>query len=212
MTFRDAMLASLDKSSRAVVYAELDVRGCKAELKKRDLPVAPVKTAVRGVINGVRVTGPMNGVRVVAPGPPTKFGVLDCRLALALDDLTKLLGKHEVVALRIDNFYRQNARLAGRRKPSQHAYGLAIDLTNLTLASGKVLETSMWGAEIGDVPCGPAAVMKAPTADAITLRNLICAVGRTGLFHTILTPSFNAAHQSHFHLDIKRESSFVSVR
>jgi hypothetical protein len=44
----------------------------------------------------------------------------------------------------------------GRRKPSQHSYGHAIDIVSMTLADGRVLVVEDdWRGTIGDKPCGP---------------------------------------------------------
>ncbi len=212
VTFREAMPEALDANAPARRYADLSASRCRAEVAKRDLPVAPVKSSQRGVVAALRITGPMNGVNIVTPPSSTKFGVLDCRLALVIDDLTKTLEAAGVVRVSIDNLYRPGAKLPGKKKSSQHALGLAVDVNTFELGDGRVLATSAWGATIGETPCGPDAVMASPNADAVDLRNLVCAIGRAGLFHTVLTPSYDAAHQSHFHFDIKSDTSRVSVR
>lgn len=211
-TFRDAMPETLDARAPAVAYGGLSASQCKAEVKRRELAVAPVKSPQRGVSGALKVTGVLNGVRVIVPPDSTKFGVLDCRLALVLDDLTKTLAKSNVVSMRIDNFYRPGAKLPGRKKDSQHAHGLAMDIVSFELADGRELAVTDWGAKIGEVPCGPDAVAALPSAESVDLRNLVCAIGRAGLFNTMLTPSFDAAHQSHFHFDIKPDSARLTVR
>ncbi|NUO54123.1 MAG: hypothetical protein HOV80_35195 [Polyangiaceae bacterium] len=212
ITFRGPLPSSLGATSPAVKYADMSQGACKAEVKKRDLPVIPLKTAQRGVSGGLRIDGSMNGVKIVAPPSSTKFGILDCRLALVIDDFTKALHESGVVRLTIDNMYRPHAKLPGRRKASQHAFGLAIDITSFQLEDGRVLSTADWGASIGEVPCGPDAVMASPTAAGIDVRNLVCSVARAGLFNTMLSPSYDAAHQSHFHFDIKSDTTRLSVR
>jgi hypothetical protein len=160
---------------------------CRAEVERRKLAVAPVKSTQRGVVAAVRITGPMNGVRIITPPSTTKFGVLDCRLALAIDDLTKALETARVAKIAVDNLYRPGAKLPGKRKSSQHAFGLALDVSSFELDDGRVLAPGAWGAAIGEIACGPEAVMASPTAEAIELRNLVCSIGRAGLFHTVLT-------------------------
>ncbi|MFO0552113.1 MAG: extensin family protein [Polyangiaceae bacterium] len=210
VTFREVLPTSLDKSSPAFRYASMTSEACAKAVAKRDLPAARAKNAAPGIGRAMRITGPMNGVRLAVP--TQKFGMLDCRLVLALDDLTKLLAARGVVAVEVDNFYRVNAKIAGRKKKSQHAFGLAADITSFELASGERLTTKDWGAVIGEVPCGPDAVMAAPTAASIEVRNLVCEVARSGIFNTLLSPSFNADHQSHFHFDLKKDSTTLTVR
>jgi hypothetical protein len=129
-------------------------------------------------------------------------------LALALADLAGLLTKHGVDEVRVDNMYRPHAHLPGKKKPSQHSYGLAVDLTRLKRQDGSelVVERDFQG-NIGQPVCGEAAPEGGSlSAEAGSLRDLICDVARSGLFHHILTPNHDAAHRDHFHLDIARGS------
>jgi hypothetical protein len=210
MTFRGEMPSAIAATDPAARNANASSEHCRKEVQRRGLPVVRVKSAAKGIADSVRLTGPMHDVTIVVP--QGKHGLLDCRLALALDDLTAALSELGVKKIVVDNFYRPGAKLPGQKKPSQHAHGLAIDLNTLELRDGRVLSTADWGASIGEIPCGPDAVMAEPTAARVDVRNLMCEVGRRRLFHTVLTPSFNAAHASHFHLDIKRDSTFASVR
>lgn len=199
--------------SAATRYAGLSERDCTKELKQRSLPIEPSKEAAGGVASPLRVKGPMHGVRILTAPAPSKFGILDCRMALALDDLAKLAATHDVVEIRIDSFYRANAKIAGRKKKSQHSHALAADIVSFKLADGRMLTVpDDWHAEIGTVACGPDAVLENPDDDAIALRNLVCDVARSGVFHHVLTPSYNAAHQSHFHFDIERGAKGSRVK
>lgn len=192
------------KSSKASRAAGLSTAQCLAEVSKRKLGVTRFKGAKAGVAAPVRVTGPLNGVRFVTPGSKSPYGILDCRLALALGDLAEVLKKHDVVEVRVDNMYRPRAHLPGKKKPSQHSYGLAIDMTRFKLQDGTelVVERDFEGA-IGEPVCGAGARAELGPA-ASKLRDLICDVARSELFHHILTPNHDAAHKDHFHLDIAR--------
>jgi hypothetical protein len=192
------------KSSPASRWASLSGAQCLAEAGRRKLGLSRWKGAALGVSTPVRVKGPIGGVRFVTPGAKSPYGILDCRLALALDDLAQVLKRHDVVEVRVDNMYRPRAHLPGKKKPSQHSYGLAIDLTRLKRADGTELIVERdFGGAIGEPVCGEAARAELP-GDAGALRNLICDVARSGLFHHILTPNHDAAHRDHFHLDIAR--------
>lgn len=192
------------KASPASRWASLSGAQCLAEAGRRKLGLVRWKGAALGVSTPVRVKGPIGGVRFVTPGARSPYGILDCRLALVLDDLAQVLKRHNVVEVRVDNMYRPRAHLPGKKKPSQHAYGLAIDLTRLKRADGTelVVERDFDGA-IGEPVCGQGARAELP-GDASALRNLICDVARSGLFHHILTPNHDLAHRDHFHLDIAR--------
>lgn len=193
------------KSSKASRLASLSASQCWAELGRRKLTgVTRFKGAKAGVAAPVRLTGPINGVRFLTPGARSPYGVLDCRLAVTLAELAQVLRRHDVIEVRVDNMYRPRARLPGRRKPSQHSYGLAIDMTRFKLADGSelIIERDFEGA-IGEPVCGTGARAELSLA-ATRLRDLICDVARSELFHHILTPNHDAAHRDHFHLDIAR--------
>ena len=193
------------KSSKASRLASLSTSQCRAELGRRKLSgVTRFKAAKAGVAAPVRLTGPVNGVRFLTPGAKSPYGILDCRLAVTLAELAEVLRRHDVIEVRVDNMYRPRAHLPGRKKPSQHSYGLAIDMTRFKLADGSelIVERDFEGA-IGEPVCGAGARSELSKA-AAQLRDLICDVARSELFHHILTPNHDAAHRDHFHLDIAR--------
>jgi hypothetical protein len=194
------------KTSQASRWAGLSPGQCLAEVARRKLGVTRFRGAAVGVATPVRVTGPIAGVRFVTPGKKSPYGILDCRLALALSELAEVLARYDVVEVRVDNMYRPRAHLPGRKKPSQHSYGLAIDMTRLKRRDGSelVIERDFQGA-LGEPVCGEGARARPElSSDAGVLRDLICDVARSGLFHHILTPNHDAAHRDHFHLDIAR--------
>jgi hypothetical protein len=195
----------LSKDAPAMRNANLSVGQCRKELVRRKLPMKRQRSGVKGIAEEYRMDGPLGGVTFLTPRAPSQYGLFDCRLGLTLDDLAKVLAEHGVVKVRIDNLYRQGARLPGRRKKSQHSYGLAIDLVAFTLGDGTLLDVETdWGSGIGRAACGEAATLDTPTERSVPLRNLACDIARVGLFHHILTPGHDAAHRNHLHLDIKR--------
>jgi hypothetical protein len=195
----------LARDAPALRAANLSPSACLAELKQRKLPFERAGGAAAGIAAPVRVTGPIRGIRFVTPGKKSVYGKLDCRLALVLDELATVLERHGVASVRVDNAYRPKAHLPGRRTSSQHRYGLALDVTAFELADGGVLSVeSDWHGEIGTEPCGADAKFFDAEPRAIALRDLVCEIARSGLFHHILTPSYNAAHRDHVHFDIKR--------
>jgi len=196
----------VEKTSLASRWVGLSPGQCLAEVARRRLGVTRFRGAAVGVATPVRVTGAIGGVRFVTPGAKSPYGILDCRLALALSDFAELLKRHDVVEVRVDNMYRPHAHLPGKAKPSQHSFGLAIDMTRLKRSDGSewVVERDFQGA-IGEPVCGAGARPSTElSADAGALRDFICDVARSGLFHHILTPNHDAAHKDHFHLDIAR--------
>jgi hypothetical protein len=187
---------------------------CREEVRRRKLAVTLLGGGVSGVASAVRVSGELSGVRFVGPGRKSVYGILDCRLAVVLDELAKLLATKGVAAVHVDNFYRPRSRLPGRRKKSQHAYGLAIDIYGFTLADGTtlVVERDFHGT-IGSTPCGPDAD-RGPDGkpQAVALRNLTCAIAQSRLFNHLLTPGYDRAHSNHLHADIQRGAQGYGLR
>jgi hypothetical protein len=212
-TYLEPLPKRLDPSAPAARYGKLDARACRAEAERRGLPVALDREARPGVDAPVRITGPMNGVAIAVPPTSSKHGVLDCRVALLLDEWTRALAAEGIAKLVVDNAYRPGAKLPGnKRKPSQHALGLALDVTRFETREGARLSVDDWGAAIGETPCGPGAVLRDPSATRVAVRNLVCATARAGYFQTLLTPSHDAAHRSHFHFDLQEDRDQLVVR
>jgi hypothetical protein len=203
---------SLPKSS-ATRLANLSPGQCSAELRRRGIKSKRAGRAAPGVATPLRLDAVLRGVRFVTPGQKSVYGILDCRLALALDELAQVLAQRGVVEVHVDNMYRPKAKLPGRHKPSQHSYGLAVDIYGFTLDSGKKLEVEAdWQGDIGSPPCGPDSCVQGDRDESVTLRNVFCDVARSGVFHHLLTPSYDAAHKNHLHLDIKRGSRELLVK
>ncbi|MEZ4374970.1 MAG: extensin family protein [Polyangiaceae bacterium] len=209
---------ALAATSFARRFANLSPGQCMKQLRAAKLPVKHWGGPAKGIANPHKLDGALAGVKFVFPGGKSPFGVLDCRLVLALNEFARVLAAHSVVRVQLDNMYRPHSRLPRHhrgkpRNPSQHSYGLAADITRFWLADGSVLSVEDdWHGELGAPACGPDAVLNEPDADSIRLRNLVCAVAREGIFNHMLTPGFNAAHRNHFHFDIKRDADYQALR
>jgi hypothetical protein len=188
----------------------LSGEACEAELRRRKVPFTSARGEAPGVDRPVRIGGALRGVETHEPGPASLWHrstreILDCRLALALDDFSAILAKHGVVEVVQASLYRKNARIAGRGTPSQHAFGRALDLAVMRKADGTRLDIKRdWHSVIGDRSCGAEATAPRDASPAAReLRVIACEAAAAGIFHLILTPSFNAAHRDHLHLDIE---------
>lgn len=197
----------------AMRLANLSPAECRKLLAERELPVERWRGPAPGIATPLRIAGPFLGIEFRVPPAKTPYGLLDCRLALALYEMSSVLAEHGVVSIRIDNFYRPRARLPRRKKLSQHAHGLAADVVEFTLEDGEVLNVERdWRGVQGEPPCGPEARLVEDSDRAVRLRNLVCALASRGVFHHILTPCYDAAHRDHLHLDIKRDAKWFGVR
>lgn len=198
-------------SAPALRYAALEPAACRAELKKRGVPHV-VEGATNGVDLPIRLTGNLHGVDVHGLEPPAKratspWEILDCRLALALDDLTALLAKHDVVEAIHMSMYRPPPK--GEKKHARHSAALAIDLGTLVRKDGTKLSVlADWHGHIGAKTCGPGAAPQPPTKEALELRAILCEVYDAQLFNVVLTPNYNKPHANHFHLEVTRGVSW----
>jgi hypothetical protein len=144
----------------------------------------------RGVETPVLIEGPIGGVRywTVGAGPM----VSDCRLALALVKVSPELRGLGISAVRFSGAYSYRMARVGRL--SLHAYGLALDVHEVT-AYGKSYVVAK------DFARGLA---NGCATDAPVLNRLACRMAQLRLFQELLTPDSNADHRDHLHLAIAR--------
>ncbi len=206
-------LENASQGAPALRYAALDRATCEAELTKRGASFDRVDSA-RGVVAPIRLRGPLSGVTYRGLEPAAKrktspYEILDCRLALALDDLAKVLAKHDVVEVVHYSMYRPPPGKAPMAKPGRrHSGALAIDLGAMTTKDGRTLfvEKDFHGG-IGQKPCGP----KAP-GNPSELRSVYCEIADAQLFNVMLSPDYNWAHRNHFHLEVTAGVRWLLVR
>lgn len=196
----------LPPNAPALRIANLSPAQCRAEVKRRKLPFKRDRRPTPGVATALRFTEPIHEVTFLAAGYRSKFGVMDCRLALAFVQLAEVLYAHGVTRMEMGTIYRIKAKLPSH-KPSQHAHGLAADVVGFKLYDDRELVVERdWQGEIGAPACGPDASLLQTTENSVTLRNLVCEIARRGIFHHLLTPNFNRAHHDHLHVDVKRDA------
>jgi hypothetical protein len=209
------VMPSVDRrDAPAREIANLSPRACRDRVRAAKLPVKPAGGAP-GVATPMRLDGPLHGVTFRGPGAKNKHSIMDCRLVLALDAFAEVLAPHGVTDVYYGNTYRPKARFRGLRgrKPSQHAYALAMDIVRFDLRDGTVLRVEAdYHGKLGTPSCGPDAVITERTPAAVVFRNIVCDVARAGVFHHMLTPSYDPAHRTHFHFDIQRDGIWVTVR
>jgi len=201
----------------AVRYAGLDPSSCAATLIARGVPFAPVDTA-RGVLAPIRLTGPIHGVAFHSALSASQRGIspyeiLDCRLALALDDFAKILEQHGVREVVHLSMYRPPPKgWSVGRIGGQHGGGLAIDAAEFKKEDGTTLDVDRdFAGRIGDHTCGPTAVQP-PTVPSAELRSIVCEAAEQHLFHVELTPDYNQRHKNHFHLEVTANVRWFLVR
>lgn len=190
----------------AVRYAAMTQDVCEAELTSRGIPFT--RESAKGVLAPVRLGGPLHGVTFrtnlrEAARATTIWEILDCRLALALDDFSKILEAHDIVEVRHYSMHRAAPKSWPDDKiGKQHIGGLALDAAHFVKSDGSALDVlDDFKGRRGRKVCGK----KAPagkTPAARELREIVCSAVDAGLFNVVLTPNYNRAHRNHFHLEV----------
>lgn len=198
-------------------YAAMSAARCKAELTARGVAFSPVERAP-GVLAPVRLPEGVGGViyRTEAPAHQRGHGphdVVDCRLALALSDFSKILRAHGVSEVRMSSAWRP-APAAGRpgEPATRHAGALALDAHRFGKdpVGGGAARTWLdveqdFGGALGAPVCespGGAATGPPAAPAALELRALVCEAAAQHLFTVILTPNYDRAHKNHLHLEV----------
>jgi hypothetical protein len=143
--------------------------------------------AERGVDTPILVHGPLGGVEYWSVGGPM---VVDCRMALALERVAPEFLALGITRARFSGAYVYRTSKQGRL--SLHAYGLAVDMHEVTTPEGtySVKKDFQRGLENGCAEGAP------------VLNRLACHLRALGLFRELLTPDYDADHQDHLHLGL----------
>jgi len=206
-------------STPAVRYASLGRAACFEELERRGIRFSPVDSA-RGVLAPVRLKGPLHGVTFRTGLPASQratspWEIVDCRLALALDDFSAQLAAHDVVEVIHYSVYRPPApKWPDGKLASRHPGALAIDAGSFVKRDGTVLQVERdFHGHIGGVPCGGAEARPVPASpESLELRSIVCDAADARLFNVVLTPDFNWPHRNHFHLEVTAGARWFVVR
>ncbi len=192
----------------AFEYAALDRASCEAKLTERNISFQSVDTA-RGVLAPIRLTGPLHNVAFHSAIPAgaratSPYEIMDCRLALALDDFAAILEKHDVTEVVHLSAYRPPPKNWPDSKPGErHGGALALDAAIFLRKDGTKLDVSKdFHGAIGAKTCGPKSGPWPATEQAKTLRAIACESAEAHLFNVELTPDFNKKHKNHFHLEV----------
>jgi hypothetical protein len=191
----------------ALRYARLDRVSCENELERRAIPFSRVDGA-RGVLAPVRLRGALHGVTFRTALPEARrasspWEIVDCRLALALDDFAAQLATHDVTQVIHFSVYRPPVVTWPEGKiASRHPGALAIDAGTFVKRDGTRLEVERdFHGHIGATTCTGSGPHPA-TPEALELRRIVCDAADARLFNVALTPDYNWPHRNHFHLEV----------
>lgn len=144
--------------------------------------------SLKGVENPVEVRGKLGGIVFYASDHrPLQ---LDCRLALALEDLRPIFAQHGLTRARFSGAYTYRRTRSGRL--SHHAHGLAIDLHDLEFGAKSFSIQKDFARSAGCNPQNP------------PVNRLACAMRARRLFEEFLTPDYNFDHRDHLHIAVPR--------
>lgn len=143
---------------------------------------------------------------LVAPAARSRShaDLIDCRLALSLDDFAAEVGQRGIVEVRTLSAYRTRAESGCTSKypGEQHCAALAVDVGSFKRADGTLLDVERdFHGRIGALTCRSDAHPTPETPNAKELWDIACdAAGRS--FLVVLTPNWNSEHKNHLHLEL----------
>jgi hypothetical protein len=204
----DYSIFAVPQNSPAPGYASLDRDGCEAELQSRHVDFARAEDTP-GVRAPVRLKGPLHGVTIHSALPPaarsrSRADLVDCRLALSLDDFAAAIEKRGIVEVRTLSAYRTRAEYGCTYKydGEQHCAALAVDVGSFKRRDGTILNVERdFHGRIGTLTCRSDAHPAPETPAAKELWEIACdAAGKN--FLVVLTPNWNTEHKNHMHLEL----------
>jgi hypothetical protein len=205
-------------STPAARYAGMESAACVEQLNQRKLPYSQ-RSELAGVDTPVRITGPLHGVRFTQlnhtrdEAMNSDSAVVDCRLALALDDFASKLAARQVVEVGFISAYRpdpSHSVAPGQRHPA----GLAMDVAWIRKDGGSELNVLRdFHGRVGARTCGARAEPpRVRTDSALELRSILCDASGDHLFNLVLTPNYNREHHNHVHLEVRRSIDWFLVQ
>jgi hypothetical protein len=130
--------------------------------------------------------------------------LVDCRLALALDDFAAAIADRGIVEVLTLSAYRSRAESGCTRKydGEQHCAALAVDVGSFKQRDGTVLNVERdFHGRIGTLACRNDEHPTPETPVAKELWEIACeAAGKN--FLVVLTPNWNSEHRNHMHLEL----------
>jgi hypothetical protein len=186
-------LFDIPARSPVLGYAALGRDACEAELEHRGIAFARAEPTA-GVLAPIRLAGPLHGVAMHSSH--RRPDLLDCRLALSLDDFAADLAQRDIVDVEWSSIYRTKAELGctAKYRGEQHCAALAVDVTSFTKRDGTRLVVARdFHGKLGTLTCDSPPLNE--------LWSIACeSAGRE--FQVVLTPNWNTDHREHLHLEL----------
>ncbi|MGZ3477033.1 MAG: extensin family protein [Polyangiales bacterium] len=193
---------------KSVTIGALDEAACTKALKKHKIPHVKATGAPK-IDQPIILTGPIDGVhfdtgRPYAERTIAKGDAIDCRLAIALVDLARVVKKHGITHVMVKSFHRPTQQILDPGAPLRHRIGFAIDIAGFKTKKGHELNVlADFHGKIGQQTCGTVAAKPNPdTKEARELWAIFCQVAATEAFDSGINPNYNASHFDHIHFDL----------
>ena len=199
---------AVPESSPAPGYASLDRDACEAELQNRHVDFARAEDTP-GVRAPIRLKGPLHGVSIhsmlpAAARPRSRADLVDCRLALSLDDFAATIAERGIIEVLTLSAYRTRTESGCTYKyvGEQHCAALAVDVGSFKRRDGSILDVERdFHGHVGALTCRGDAHPTPETPAAKELWDIACgAAGKN--FLVVLTPNWNTEHRNHLHLEL----------
>jgi hypothetical protein len=130
--------------------------------------------------------------------------LVDCRLALSLDDFAASIAERGIVEVLTLSAYRTRRESGCTRKydGEQHCAALAVDVGSFKRKDGTILNVERdFHGRIGTLTCRGDSHPTPATPAAEELWDIACgAAGKD--FLVVLTPNWNSEHKNHLHLEL----------
>lgn len=189
------------RSDRRSVWQIRPSEQCLADLAAMDVPFRALGDHPTPVPTPVEILGPIQGIwfRISHADRPL---TISCELATRLHSLASILSRFNIRGAEIMSAYRETPRA------SFHTMGLGIDIARLW--NGRT-----WINVLTDFEESPSTETCAATpsnARAARVLRITCAIARSKLFQSVLTPNYNAGHRNHWHLDARPNDPRLFLR
>jgi hypothetical protein len=185
----------IDDRARWSIRAE---HACLDELRARGVLAEPFRTQLTPIPTPVRILSDIGGVRYRKRRGALAF-IISCELAVRLSDVAPIFRAHGIDTIDVSSSWRRVPNT------SFHRMGLALDIQAFHGAGGT------WVVE-GGYPIDRAHPTCPVSPEAPPLRRLACELAASGRLSTVITPSYNPMHHSHFHIDARPDDPRVFVR
>jgi len=189
----------------AAVWSIRPANECLAELDRLHVPYTRVERFASPLVpTPVQVGGDVNGVRFYMAAANRPF-VIACELATRLPRMADAIRPLGIDRVGVVSAYRDNPFT------SFHTMGLALDIGTFHTTDGRTLRV-LGGFRMtpGEETC--AATEPTEPASARDLYRVACALARSHIFSSVLTPNYNEGHHDHFHIDVRPDDPRFFLR